>query len=321
MRRAKIIARPFHKFFNLGEKQQIGEIDWSLPHQVFDKLDGSMVHPAMLGGEMVMMTRMGVTEQSRKAATHAGAGALELSRHLVDSGITPIFEFTSPDNRIVVAYDRPALTLLAAREMISGAYLSSAELARLAAQFDVPLVRSLGSLSDVKSFVAKARGEEGIEGYVIAFETGHRVKLKTEGYVLRHKALAGLQYEKNVLAWVATDAVDDVVPILSPELAAAVLAYRDQVNSSAVKLVAMIDAFLTANRDLSRKDFALKANAELDQRVRGAAFRALDGKSPAEAITQLLQASTGSDTRVEGIRDLFHMSWQVEGLALPEMEG
>jgi len=30
--------------------------------------------------------------------------------------------------------------------------------------------------------------------------------------------------------------------------------------------------------------------------------------------------TSGSDTRVDGIRDLFQMSWKVEGLALPEME-
>src|SRR5262245_38066531 len=48
----RIIARPFHKFFNLGEKERVEDIDWSRPHQVFDKLDGSMIHPAMLNGEM-----------------------------------------------------------------------------------------------------------------------------------------------------------------------------------------------------------------------------------------------------------------------------
>ena len=63
----RIIARPFHKFFNLGEKERVEDIDWSAPHQLFDKLDGSMIHPAMLNGEMVFMTRMGATDQARLA--------------------------------------------------------------------------------------------------------------------------------------------------------------------------------------------------------------------------------------------------------------
>src|SRR5438132_57361 len=45
----RIIARPYHKFFNLGEKAetQPDVIDWGKAHEVLEKLDGSMVHPAL----------------------------------------------------------------------------------------------------------------------------------------------------------------------------------------------------------------------------------------------------------------------------------
>lgn len=45
-RDGRIIGRPFHKFFNLGERQRIEDVDWSARHRVQAKLDGSMVHPA-----------------------------------------------------------------------------------------------------------------------------------------------------------------------------------------------------------------------------------------------------------------------------------
>ena len=39
-----IIARPFHKFFNVGEREETlpNNLDFSADHTVFTKLDGSM---------------------------------------------------------------------------------------------------------------------------------------------------------------------------------------------------------------------------------------------------------------------------------------
>src|SRR4051812_25344280 len=55
----RIIGRPYHKFFNLGEKPETQShvIDWSAGHVILEKLDGSMVHPALVGGEILWMTR------------------------------------------------------------------------------------------------------------------------------------------------------------------------------------------------------------------------------------------------------------------------
>lgn len=43
----KVISRPYHKFFNLGERPetQPDVIDLSRPHEILEKLDGSMVRP------------------------------------------------------------------------------------------------------------------------------------------------------------------------------------------------------------------------------------------------------------------------------------
>lgn len=54
---------------------------------------------------------------------------------------------------------------------------------------------------------------------MIAFDDGHRLKLKTAYYALRHKAMANLAFEKNALALVVENAVDDVLPLLTPNVA------------------------------------------------------------------------------------------------------
>lgn len=319
-RDGRLIGRPFHKFFNLGERQRIEQIDWSAPHHVLDKLDGSMVHPVLLEGAMVFMTRMGATAQAAVAQRQAGAGVLDLAHHLLAGGLTPIFEFTSPDNRIVVAYERPALTLLAARDMVSGAYLPQAELVRLGARFGVAVVRAAGPLADAADFVARARCEAGIEGYVLAFEDGHRLKLKTDGYVLRHRTLSGVRQEKTVLAWVAAGAVDDVVPILPEAVSTRLLTYQATVEASAAAHEAAIRAFAAEHRGLLRKDYAALAFRRFDKRLTKAAFDAYDGRDPRGAIGAMLIYAAGSEGRVEAVRDLFGMAWSVDDLILPEIE-
>ncbi|MGL5114568.1 MAG: RNA ligase, partial [Beijerinckiaceae bacterium] len=307
--------------FNLGEKEQPDAIDWSRPHVVFDKLDGSMIHPAIVDGELLFMTRMGLTPQAEFARKHASPEALRLCAEMIARGITPMFEFTSPENRIVVAYDKTELTLLAARRMVTGDYLTSAELAAVGAEFGVPVVRGVATDIDIRDFAERARQEQGIEGYVIAFEDGHRIKLKTEAYSLRHKALAGLKLEKNVIELVGAKAVDDVVPLLKPDTAGHLKAYEAHMLAGASRHAQAITAFVESNRGLERKDFANKTMKEWDGRLRGVVFAALDGKNPHEGMLRLIQAAGQSQTRVDGIRDLFGMEWNMDALGLPDLEG
>lgn len=304
-----LIARPFHKFFNLGEKRRPEDEPWDTGHVVLDKLDGSMIHPAMVAGDMVFMTRMGMSGQSKQAWEMAAPEVRALCGDMLKAGYTPIFEFTSPENRIVVAYEAPALTLLANRQMRTGAYMPHAEVEKVAARYGVPAARSFGAVDDVAGFWKDARALEGVEGYVITFEDGHRVKVKADGYVLRHKALAGLAHEKNLLAWVAKDAVDDVLPLLAPDAAETVREYQAQIVGAVSRWEAEIAEFVAENAHMSRKDFAMKTKDLVPARLQSVAFRALDGTPPRKGLMEVLQRASGSDTKVEAIRPLFEMTW------------
>ena len=57
--------------------------------------------------------------------------------------MTALFEFTSPENRVVIAYDRPTLTLLAGRDNRTGRYCSHQELQALPISYDVPLIHAV----------------------------------------------------------------------------------------------------------------------------------------------------------------------------------
>lgn len=319
-RDGRIVARPFHKFFNLGERQRLEDIDWSAPHRVQAKLDGSMIHPAMINSDMVFMTRMGTTDQSVQARGHARAADIDLCLHLIAGGVTPIFEFTSPDNRIVVTYDRPQLTFLAARDMVTGDYLPHAEIDALAKRFDVAVPTDHGPVGDAHAFVDRARVQTGIEGHVLAFDDGHRLKLKADAYVLRHKALAKVHLEKNVLGWICNGTVDDVLPLLPDDIANQVLTYRDRVGKGIATVAEDIVRFAELHRELSRKEFAAKAFAGLDRRLTHTAFAALDGKDVRTELMAILAAASQSESKIDTVRDLFGLHWSIKALLPPALE-
>ncbi|EEE38142.1 putative RNA ligase (Rnl1) [Rhodobacteraceae bacterium KLH11] len=167
----------FPQVLQPGEKRPVQEEPWDASHAVLDKLDGSMIHPAIVGGEMVFMTRMGISTQSRAAWSVAGPEVKALCADMIATGFTPVFEFTSPENRVVLAYEVSQLTLLAIRHLRTGAYMPHAELEAVAIRHGVPIVAQFDSVEDVHRFWTDAQALEGVEGYVIAFEDGHRLKI------------------------------------------------------------------------------------------------------------------------------------------------
>lgn len=111
------------------------------------------------------------------------------------------------------------------------------------------------------------------------------------------------------MAWVATNAVDDVIPLLSEEAAQTVLSYQRQVLSSVQTWEAKLRAFVEENRGLPRKEFAIKLQSKFPPNLQSAAFRALEGAPIETSLMEILGRAAGSDTRVDAIRPLFNMSW------------
>lgn len=125
----RVISRPFHKFFNLGERPETAsdKINFNMPHIVLHKLDGSFIRPFRThDGKLRIGTKMGETEVAAQAAEFffARQEYVDAANWACDNNITLIYEWTSPRNRIVVRYEKDNLVLLAARHNVTGEYLS-----------------------------------------------------------------------------------------------------------------------------------------------------------------------------------------------------
>ena len=138
----RIAARPFHKFFNIGERDETQPhvLNFNEPHVVSTKEDGSLVHPLLLDRELewdtetgtvfldkdlMWCTKAGVTDVSELASSFVekNKNYAEFGAKCLLRGVTPSFEYVGPQNRIVLRYNEENMILLAARDNVTGEYL------------------------------------------------------------------------------------------------------------------------------------------------------------------------------------------------------
>ena len=217
-----VMSRPFHKFFNVGEREetQLHNIDMSQPHTIMEKMDGSMIRPMIVNGGLRLGTKMGVTDTSIAAEKVLDAmpdtdEVCVFLEGLVLDGVTPLFEFVSPDNRIVLKYEQPELVLLALRNNYDGNYMRfiGKKGKRLMELFNpVPEYGSVdGSFAE---YIARQREAEGREGDIIRFGDGHMLKIKNDWYVRIHKVKDKIRTDRHILALLLDNDLDDVYPHL-----------------------------------------------------------------------------------------------------------
>lgn len=213
-----IKSRAFHKFFNYGEREETQNIDLSLPHRIILKADGSLVRPLLVDGGIRWGTKMGLTDVSLQAETFA---AVRPEYELIATaclimGMTPIFEWMSRQQRIVLDYPTETLTLLAVRKNRCGTYLSRDDLIAMAEHYSVPLVEEISSsLTDLDAFALSLKERDDIEGVVLTFDDGHMVKIKTDWYVQLHRAKDKISRERSLIRLIIEDKVDDLLPALT----------------------------------------------------------------------------------------------------------
>lgn len=282
----KVTGRPLHKFFNVGEREstRVENLDWSKVVRVMDKRDGSMIHS--------VWTMNGIRLKSKKSFESDVAKAAEDWMHnepdlkvwkfvsrMVALNKTAIFEWTAPDARIVLHYPDAELRLLHVRDNETGQYMDREDMQGWADEYGVKMVDETDEFFDVhdiykdgvwvgsarvldaKEILEAAKTREGIEGWVVQFEDGEMVKLKTDWYLKRHRAMTFLR-ERDIAQLVLDEGLDDLKALLVGEGVdiSEVLAIEARVLHVLREMALEVDVAYNADHGLSRKDFAIKHN-------------------------------------------------------------
>lgn len=217
----RIASRTLHKFFNIGQRDDVQpeKLHWPSVTRIMVKRDGSMVTPVMTSAHnFKFKTKKTFSSKEAQAANELVRGGMEYVwiANLLQRGLTPTFEFTSPKFPIVLVYEKDELTLLHVRDNVTGHYLSEQEIRELNPPF--PIVENVmdqfigsGVPANVVSWdklKEYALTATGVEGVVIQFGQ-EMIKLKTVWYCELHRSVTFTRW-RDVARSVCADSSDDL---------------------------------------------------------------------------------------------------------------
>lgn len=309
-----LISRPYHKFFNVGERDEtdINKINLYEPHVVLEKLDGSMIRPIPTKEGFRLATKAGITDVAMNAEVFIGDNMdyVDLIRGLIEGGMTPIFEWVSRKNRIVVDYPEDQLILTAIRDTVTGEYVPYAEMVEIAEHAGIPVVKAVDGLAvqNINLFVKQVREWDDGEGIVLRFDSGHMVKVKADEYVLRHKSKEQISQEKNVLQTILSDSVDDLLPLLTQEDANRLKEFQNAFWASVLDLCIDMDHLfqIGIKKYSDKKDFAVEyVQKEIPPMYAPIMYAMKGGKGSRVTIVDMIRKSLVNQTKIDQNRWLW----------------
>lgn len=312
-----IMARKYQKFFNLNEREEVLEhnIDWSVGHVVMDKADGSLYSPMLYEGKIRWGSMMGLTDHAAQVDRYVADNPHieEFVAPLIGE-YTPLFEWCSRQNTIVVDYPEDRLILTGIRNNTTGQYTPYHEMAKMAQEYGVDVIHLIEWDGDRKSLINGLGELVDAEGYIIRFDNGMMVKLKGEWYVNLHNARDAMHTEKKAYSIVVNENVDDMVALLDPMMGDKLQRYNRDFMDSAIKWVNRISqavAHLTSDSPDKKETAKRVSQHGFSALEKSAAFAIINGTDPIEHVMKTLRHYQSSSTRIDVVREIFaDVKWE-----------
>lgn len=274
-----VIGQGFSKFFNYGEV----EIDTGGPVQVTDKADGSLIIICKYNGQLVTATRGSFESDQAIAANKIVHDKYydDLMSYLSWETESFLFEYISPDNRIVLDYgDMQDLILIGSisHDTIYGKqlWLPASEI-----EWQGPKVEefNVNSFAEALSFSPR----NNAEGIVVYFEnTGERLKIKQQDYVELHRLIFNLNQKYIWEQLQSGKSVDELCMSVPDELYDYVKTHADYIiyeYNEIINGIPIIFNFIKNQIDISdRKAFAEHVKNNYNVKVHSALFLMLDNQ-------------------------------------------
>lgn len=310
-----LITRKYHKFHNLNENQehQINNIDFTQKHWILDKLDGSMITLFQGKDGIEAHTKMGKTDVADVVTKFLdNHKEYENFKNWCDTiNCTPIFEWCSRKQRIVIDYPIDSLILTAIRNNITGKYHPHDLMTEIGEKHNIPVVKAYEvDSTNPNELLAFVESMQNAEGIVVRFESGHMIKIKTNEYILIHKSIDRLRYEKDILELIVDDKIDDLIPVLNDNIKASLLNYSETVLKNiteyAENLKIQVDSY-KENHD--KKSFSLNVMPSLSKKVSSMIFRVWNGDDPLDTVKKLVKDNCRTQNTVNDVRFIFKAEW------------
>jgi RNA ligase len=272
-----LVCHTFEKFFNISENPSTMDLDFSDPVYISEKRDGSLISSYTNSyGELRLKTKGSLHSVQAIAAfdllsTPAYSKLKDWILQMNSSFCTVNLEYTSTiDNRIVLSYEKPELTILGVRNRLDGSYLPLNGIRDMMPEYTVTDFTDQYK-DDMDSFIASVPDMKGIEGFVIKTRTHQLVKYKTNEYFTLHKLISGISNSKHLYEAVVMEAIDDVKSMFStdPIIMNRIDMMETHVRKHYNHVGATVDSLYEENKTLDRKSFAIKMLSLVDRSIFG----------------------------------------------------
>lgn len=284
----ELVSMPMEKFFNLYENPSTMDLDLTTVVDVELKADGSLISTYLHKNELRLKTKGSIESDQCVAAMKY----LEQDVHadfktalgvLAELGYTVNMEWCAPDNRIVLGYMEPVLTVLNVRRQHDGEYVDIFKPSAAGnPTFDSVRAAYIEKLevSDPVEFAKSIPDMEGVEGYVIRLASGQRVKVKTLWYLVQHRAKDSINVPRRLFEAVLAEATDDLRTLFHDD---ELVMHRIEemelfVEGKYNHLVDTVERFYERNKHMERKEFAILGQSELEKMHFGLAMSKYTGK-------------------------------------------
>lgn len=270
----ELVSWPFEKYWNIRENPFTMDVDLNDPMEILYKIDGSLmatIHHEDVDDGFWLKSKGSLFSDHAIAANKIirddkHKNLFDFVKRMVLDGYTVIMEYTSPEHRIVVPVDEPGLTILGIRNIETGKYL---DLDSFRTSVDVApyLVENIKDMvDDVNEFVSEIPDMTGFEGFVIRLNNGQRIKIKTNWYMKLHHIKDSINSTRRLYEAVVYDTVDDVRAQFWDDAQAIgrIDDMEELVGGIYNHMVDQVERFYKRNNHLSQKEFAMKAQKELE---------------------------------------------------------
>lgn len=268
----KVVATPFPKFFNYGEIEQADTLI-DATYIATEKMDGSLGIVFNYDNKWMIATAGSfVSDQAQWAfywmMTHLNMSEMDITN-------TYLFEIIYADNKIVVDYDFEGMVLLAIYDKFGLEYpfdrlIDEAKYMRAS----LPKTYNFENMDAILS--AAKDLDHHMEGYVIRFNNGVRLKIKGDEYVRIHRLISRVT---PLAIWDSLLNKDDLSAIakdLPEELEKDFWKISEILNKKLEILLSEIDMVHQQTKNLSNKELGLMLSMRPDSFRDGDFPRAVD---------------------------------------------
>ena len=203
------------KFFNLN---QVADSMYSVVKNykiryVNGKEDGSIATFIKLpNGEILGKSKMGFDNTQANGINRIYKTNPDVRAFVdfcLDGDIVPIFEYVSPQNRIVLRYPKEELILLRLRDNKTGKHIDIKDHLDKIGSIKIAAFEDGYTLEDL---IEKSKSEVDKEGWVVQFENAQMIKIKTDWYRNLHSIYTSDIYREHIIiGYILDDVIDDVV--------------------------------------------------------------------------------------------------------------